>query len=81
MRRAPMTIGTIGTEERRDIHLFNGGQDEPREMILRQPLPQVRRQQQLLIAVTRYEVLGHAGILLNPPDSTPFCNSHDEERS
>jgi hypothetical protein len=38
IRWAPVAIGTIGTEERRDIHLFNGRQDEPSEMILRQPL-------------------------------------------
>jgi hypothetical protein len=72
MRRAPMATGTIGTKERRDIHLLNSRQNEPREMIRRQPLPQVRRKQQLLIPVTSNEVLGHTSIVLNPPDSTPF---------
>jgi hypothetical protein len=33
-------------------------------MILRQPLAQARRQQQLLLAITRQEVLRHLGIVL-----------------
>lgn len=44
-------------------------------MILRQPLLQTRRQQQLLLTVTSYEVLGHTNILLNPPDSTLYATA------
>src|SRR5713226_8461423 len=81
MRRTPMTIGTIGTKERRDIHLVNGRKDEPRKVIFRQPLPQVRRQQQLLIPITSNEVLGHADILLNPPDNPLFATATTKSRS
>jgi len=48
-------------------------------MILRQPLPQTRRQQQLLLTLTSNEVLGHTDILLSPPDDTPLRNSHRPE--
>ena len=64
MRRAPMTIGTISTHKPRDVHLLNGSQDEPSKVFFQQPLPQVRWQQQNLIPVTSYEVLGHASIVL-----------------
>jgi hypothetical protein len=70
VRRAAVTISAVGAIERRQIHLLGARQHEPRKVILRQPLPQIRRQQQLLITVTRYEVLGHAEIVLNLPDGT-----------
>ena len=44
---------------------------EPRKMVSGQPIAQARRQQQLLLAITRDEVLRHPGIVLNPPDDTP----------
>jgi predicted deacylase len=31
-----------------------------------------RRHQHCLIAIATYEVLGHAGMVLNPSDRTPF---------
>jgi hypothetical protein len=41
-----------------------------------QPLTQARRQQQLLLTITRKEVLGHAQIVPTDPDDTaPLCNS------
>src|ERR1039458_761641 len=48
-------------------------------MILRQPIPQGRRQQQLLITVIRLEVLGHPRSLLNPPDGIPLRDSLTRE--
>jgi hypothetical protein len=48
-------------------------------VVLRQPLPQARRQQQLLLAIARNEVLRHPGIVLNPPDGA-LCNSHHGRR-
>src|ERR1700674_471914 len=74
-----MTIPTVGAIERRKIHLLGHRQHKPRKMILRQPLFQTRRQQQLLIPVTRQEVLGHTNIVLNTPDATPLRNSHRPE--
>jgi hypothetical protein len=52
MRRATPAVIAIARVERADIHLRNRIEDEPREVILRQPLPQARRQQQLLLAIT-----------------------------
>ena len=43
---------------------------EPRQMIRRQPIPHVRRQQEPLLTTTFDEVLSHLGILLNAPDGT-----------
>jgi len=37
-------------------------------MIRRQPITKAGRQQQLLLTATRQKVLGHAGIVINPPD-------------
>jgi len=44
-------------------------------MVLRQPIPQIRRQQQRLITIKRNEVLGHTGIVLNPPDTTNYATA------
>src|SRR4051794_21010066 len=41
-------------------------------MTLWQPVPQARWRQQLLLAITRDEVLRHPEMVLNPPDSSPF---------
>jgi hypothetical protein len=42
-------------------------------VIVGQPLAQARRQHQLLLAVTRKEVLRHPGILLITPDRPRLC--------
>ena len=73
MRRPAMTVGAIARIERGQIHLLNSVEHEPRQVLLRQPLPQARRQQQLLLTITRDEVLRHRRIVLNPPDATPVC--------
>jgi hypothetical protein len=39
---------------------------------LRQPLAQARRQQQLLLAITRDELPRHPGMVLIAPDGTPL---------
>src|SRR6185369_7732985 len=49
---------------------------KPREMAIRQPIPHVRRQQELLISITRQEVLRHPRSLLNDPDgSTTYATA------
>jgi hypothetical protein len=73
IRRATMPIGAIGVIERRQLQRLHAIQQEPRKVIPRQPVPQRRRQQQLLIPITRQEVLRHAVIVLNPPDNNPFA--------
>ena len=59
MRRATMAVLAIGAIEPGQIELVDDLQHEPRQVIVGQPLPQAGRQQQLLIAITRKEVLRH----------------------
>jgi hypothetical protein len=74
MRRPTMAILTVITVERIKIKLIDGLKHKPRQMALRQPLLQARRQQQLLITIAPEEVLRHALIVFNPPDGTrPFA--------
>jgi hypothetical protein len=42
---------------------------------LGQPFAQARRQQQLLVAVAREEVLRHPRMVLTAPDGAALCNS------
>jgi hypothetical protein len=72
VRRPAVPIGAIGGKERGQIELGEHLDHKPREVILGQPLAQARRQQQLLLAIARQEVLRHPGILLNRPDDTTF---------
>jgi hypothetical protein len=51
----------------RPIHLRHSIKHKPRQMPLRQPLPQARRHQQRLLAITPQEVLRHARNRLNRP--------------
>jgi hypothetical protein len=68
MRRPAMPIGAIVAVERGEIQRVDGVDDKPREMTLRQPLAQARRQQQLLLAITHQEVLRHSEIVLTATD-------------
>ena len=70
IRRPAVTIRPIRAIERRHIHLTHGIDHEPRQMIPRQPIPHVRRQQEPLLTTTFNEVLRHTGIVLNAPDRT-----------
>jgi hypothetical protein len=58
--RPPMTVLAIGGVERRRVHHPDGVDHKPRQVVLGQPLPDIRRQQKRLLAVTRDEVLRHA---------------------
>jgi len=75
MRRPPVPVDAIGSKERRQIERIDRVQDEPGEVILREPLAQARRQQQLLLAITRDEVLRHPDIVLTPPDGPHAATS------
>ena len=57
----------------------DGVEDEPREMVLGQPLAQARRQQQLLLAIAPDEVLRHPDMVFSPPDGA-LRNSHRAKR-
>jgi hypothetical protein len=63
-----MTIGPIRGIEHAQVHVRDGVDHKPRQMIRRQPLPHVRRQQKPLLTATFDEALRHAGMLLTRPD-------------
>ena len=72
VRRPAVTIRPISAIERRQIHPTHDVDHEPRQMILRQPLPHVRRQQKPLVTTTLNKVLRHTRIVLKEPDGNPF---------
>src|SRR3954453_5087015 len=78
VRRPAPAVLAIASQEGAQIHRVDGVEHEPREVVLRQPLAQARRQQQLLLAITRDEVLPHPQMVLTPPDGA-LCNSLDEK--
>jgi hypothetical protein len=55
-----MPVRAVRGIELGHIHRLDRVQDEPNDMILAKPLPQARGQQQILLAIARQEVLGHA---------------------
>ncbi len=69
--------------ERVQIEPFDRLDHEPREMILRQPIPQRRRQQKRLLTITINEILRHPGIQQTRPDTLDLCDIHrgHQERS
>ena len=58
--RPTVPVLPVTRVERRQVHLRHGVDHKPRQMAVRQPLAQARRQQQLLLTVTHDEVLRHA---------------------
>ena len=72
VRRPTMPVDPIGRVEPAQVKRGDGVDHEPREVPLGQPLAQARRQQQLLLAITRDEVLRHPGMVLTAPDGPPF---------
>jgi hypothetical protein len=68
MRRPAVSVGAVIGIKRRQIHRLYRRYHEPREVILRQPLIQTRRQEKRLLAIAPQEVPRHDGIVLNPSD-------------
>jgi hypothetical protein len=60
--RPPIKPG--GRVEGVQVHLADGVDHEPRQVILRQPLPNVRRHQKRLLTVAGHEVPSHHQIVL-----------------
>src|SRR5215207_9366285 len=81
VRRPTPTIIAITRIERRQVHLADGVEHEPREVALGQPLAQARRQQQLLLAITRDEVLRHHRMVLTTADRPGVCATPSAESS
>jgi hypothetical protein len=67
-----VTIRAICGVKRRKIELLDTRQNEPRQVILRQPVAQARRHQQLLVAVAGEEVLRHRWIVETRRDGVVF---------
>ena len=61
----------IGGIEAVEVHLADSVHNEPREVACWQPLPDIRRHQKRLLAITRDKALAHHRTVLNPPDDTP----------
>ena len=72
IRRPAMTIRPVGRIERPKIQAPDRVNHKPRQMIRRNPIPDIRRQQKTLLTTTLNEVLRHPQIVQTAPDRTPF---------
>jgi hypothetical protein len=52
-------VSPVAAQERRQVELVDHIQYEPGQVVLGQPVPQVRRQQEGLVVVAAQEVVGH----------------------
>ena len=75
-RRATPPVLAIRRIKRPEVERLDGVEHEPRHVALGQPLTQARRQQQLLLTITRQEFCGMPGIVLTAPDGPGLCDSH-----
>jgi phytoene dehydrogenase-like protein len=57
-------VSPIATQERRQVELVDDVEDEPGEVVFGQPVTQIRRQQEGLVAVAAKEVVGHGATYL-----------------
>jgi hypothetical protein len=64
IRRPAAPIDAIRRIERIEVHLGHRVDDKPRQMTGRQPLANIRRQQERLLAIARHEALSHPPSLL-----------------
>jgi hypothetical protein len=76
--RAVAVRAVVGVEGVQ-IHLFDGVDDEPREMVLGQPLAQRRRHQKGLLTIALDEVVGHAEIVFATADRAGFVRQPQAE--
>jgi hypothetical protein len=72
IRSTTVTIGPIRGIERAQAHLLDRIDHKPRQMIWREPIPNVGRQQKPLLTTTLNEVLRHTEIVFNGADGTPL---------
>jgi hypothetical protein len=59
VRRPAAAISPVLTKDRAQIQPLDDIEHKPRQMIPRQPIPDARRQQEILVPITRQEVLRH----------------------
>jgi hypothetical protein len=75
IRRATVTVSPIRGIKRRQVHLADRVDHKPRQVIRRQPLPDVRRQQEPLLTAAFNEVLRHTEMLLTRPDGPLYATA------
>ena len=73
--RPAAPVLAIGAIERIQIHLADGIDHEPRQVVLREPVPDVGRHQKRLLAITRDKALAHHQMVMNPPDDPDLRDS------
>ena len=69
--RPAAAVPPIGGIEAVEVHLADSLQDEPREVAFWQPLPDIRRHQKRLLAITRDKALAHHRHRLKPAGRHP----------
>ena len=81
VRRAALTVLAIRPIERAQVHLLNGPQDRPHQVIVRHPIQQSGG---INIVCPRSHAIKLCGIpewsYLNPPDGTGLPDSHGDEQ-
>ncbi len=79
---AAMTVLAVVGIELSQIHLLDGLDHKPRQMILRKPLAKRGWHQKSLLTITSNEVMGHGGIVSARPDrARGLCDSLDEKEA
>ncbi len=73
MPGAPIKLAEVQTRD--------GLEHEPREVIVGQPIPDIRRHQKRLIPVTTNEILSHAYMVINRPDDTVITRQPPTKRA
>jgi hypothetical protein len=74
-----VAVGSIGGVEGLEVERLDGIDHEPGEVVLGEPVAQVRRQEQRLVAVAGDEVLGHAWMVQNRSDTRGFTRQPPRE--
>src|SRR5215207_5809592 len=73
MRGGAVPVLAVGGVEGPEVELLDRLDHKPGEVVFRQPVAQVRGQEQRLVSVSCEEVLWHARMVQNRPDSRGVC--------
>ena len=79
VRRPAPPIRPITTVKGRQVHLRHRVEHVPRQVVLRQPLPQRRRHQESLIQIHSNEVLSHPKMVIARPDRPPVYETASQQ--
>src|SRR5215203_5649504 len=81
MRGGAVPVLAVGGVEGPEVELLDRLDHKPGEVVFRQPVAQVRGQEQRLVSVSCEEVLWHARMVQNRPDSRGVCATASMESS